>query len=90
MGIFEAMNVSVMLSMRAVLVSIAIQCYKKKSIVYKPLPVRAGTIQVDPQTSPHDPHEVARVFNTIAEILAASAEIIRRDEVYHPICVRCD
>ena len=66
MGIFEAMNVPVMLSMRAVLVSIAIQCYQ--SIVYKPLPVRAGTIQVDPQTSPHDPHEVARVFNTIAEI----------------------
>ena len=84
------MNVPVMLSMRAVLVSIAIQCYQ--SFVYKPLPVKAGTIQVDPQTSPgpHDPHEVARVFNTIAEILAASAEIIRRDEVYHPICVRCD
>ena len=38
------------------------------------------------QISPH-PHEVARVFNTITEILAASAEIIRRDEVY-PICPR--
>ena len=39
-----------------------------------------------PEILPHPP-EVARVFNTIAEILAASAEIIRRDEVY-PICLR--
>ena len=37
-------------------------------------------------SSPH-PIEVARVFITIAEISAASAEIIRRDEVYL-ICLR--
>jgi hypothetical protein len=36
------------------------------------------------RVSPH-PHEVACVLNTITEILAASAEIIRRDEVY-PFC----
>ena len=38
------------------------------------------------QISPH-PHEVVRVLNTITEILAASAEINRRDKVY-PFCVR--
>ena len=41
---------------------------------------------ISSQVSPH-PQEVARVLNTITEIMAASAEIIRRDEVY-PICSR--
>ena len=35
------------------------------------------------QLSPHpSPHEAARVVKTITEISDASAEIIRRDEVY--------
>ena len=45
-----------------------------------------NSISSSSQVSPH-PQEVAHVFNTITEISAASAEIIRRpaEEVY-PIC----
>ena len=39
---------------------------------------------ISSQVSPHpQAHEVACVLNTIAKILAASAEIIQRDEVYY-------
>ena len=37
---------------------------------------------ISSRVSLHHPHEVACVLNIITEILAASAEIIRREEVY--------
>jgi hypothetical protein len=46
-----------------------------------------------PIASPHNSesasnaHDIARVFNTMEDILAASNDIIQRDEVY-PICQR--
>ena len=38
-------------------------------------------------SSTSNAHDIARVFNTMEDILAASNDIIQRDEVY-PICQR--
>ena len=64
-------------------------------------PQRRGRVEAPnmPIVSPHNSefassssnaHDIARVFSTMEDILAANNDIIQRDEVYYPIFKRQD